>query len=100
MVSLFEAFPHYSFAQWITLYNLIYYYVLMGFFLLSYRQTKKVLPLTWNIFALGTLFIALVGHGEARFHIPFMPFIIINVAYIINQKYTINKEHIWHEKLG
>lgn len=100
MVSLFRAFPHYSFAQWITLYNLIYYYGLMGFFLLSYRQTRKVLPLTWNIFAIGTLFIALVGHGEARFHIPFMPFIIINVAYIINKKYIINKEQIWHEKFG
>ena len=86
MVSLFKEFPHYNFAQWLTLYNLIYYYVLMSIFLLSYRQTRKVLSLTWLIFAIGTLFIALVGHGEARFHIPFMPFIIINVAYSINQK--------------
>lgn len=92
MVSLLKAFPYYNFAQWLTLYNLIYYYMLMGIFLLSYRQTRKVLPLTWNILALGTLFIAIAGHGEARFHIPFMPFIIINVAYFINKKYMNHLE--------
>ncbi len=93
MASLFKAFPRYNFAQWLTLYNLIYYYTLMGIFLLNYKQTRIKLSLTWSIFVLGTIFIALAGHGEARFHIPFMPFIIINVAYIINRKIN-NKQRI------
>lgn len=82
MGSLIHEFPHYSAVQWLTLYNLLFYYAMMAIFIFSIKKIKE-LPLPWAIFIVGTAFIALVGHGEARFHQPFMPFVIIAVAYMV-----------------
>jgi len=39
-----------------------------------------------SIVLLGTILLLLVGHGEARFHIPFMPFVIMLAASFIDKK--------------
>lgn len=80
--SLIKAFPNYNFVQWLTVYNLIFYYGLLICFLLCFRHFKT-LKLECLIIIIGTIFIALFSHGEARFHIIYMPFIIICVAYYI-----------------
>ena len=43
--------------------------------LFAYRSQTHLLPLSCII--IGTLLLLFVGHGEARFHIPFMPFVIL-----------------------
>lgn len=83
--NIIKSFPHYSFAQWLTVYNLLFYYCLLIGFIFSLKYFKT-LALSWWIVIVGTIFIALLGHGEARFHIPYMPFIIICVAYCLNKK--------------
>lgn len=80
--ALLKDFPHYTAVQWLTLVNLLVYYTLMAVFVFSIKYIR-VLRLQWAVFILGTLFIALVGHGEARFHIPFMPFLIMAASYNI-----------------
>lgn len=82
--TLIKDFPHYSIAQWITFINLFVYYIIMIMFILSIRYIKE-LSLQWIIFILGTIFIALVGHGESRFHIPFMPFCIMAASYYLSK---------------
>ncbi len=84
MSSLKKDFPQYTGVQWLTIYNLLFYYAMMVLFLCSIKEIKT-LPIPWTIFIIGTAFIAIVGHGEARFHQPFMPFIIIAVAYKVSQ---------------
>ena len=81
--SMLHSFPKYSLAQWITLYNLIYYYGIIITFILSFKYIRK-LKMAWLVVLIGTTFIALLGHGEARFHIPYMPFIIMCSAYYIS----------------
>ena len=81
--SMLHSFPKYSLAQWITLYNLIYYYGIIITFILSFKYIRK-LKIAWFVVLIGTTFIALLGHGEARFHIPYMPFIIMCSAYYIS----------------
>lgn len=81
--NLMKCFPNYSFAQWLTVYNLVFYYGLLVCFVLSLKYFKT-LTFEWLVIIIGTTFIALFGHGEARFHIPYMPFIIICTAYSIN----------------
>lgn len=75
-------FPHYSAVQWLTVCNLVYYYILMFLALWGAGMVmrNRTLWLLVLIPLLGTAFIALVGHGEARYHQPFMPFLIILVA--------------------
>lgn len=80
--TLLKDFPRYSTVQWLTVINLLIYYAIMTVFILSVKYIKT-LRLQWSIFVLGTLFIALVGHGESRFHIPFMPFCIMASSYYI-----------------
>lgn len=80
---MLHSFPKYSLAQWITLYNLIYYYGIIITFILSFKYIRK-LKMAWLVVLIGTTFIALLGHGEARFHIPYMPFIIMCSAYYIS----------------
>ena len=81
--SMLNSFPVYSLAQWIAFYNLICYYGIMITFMLSLKHIRK-LRLAWFIVLIGTTFIALFGHGEARFHIPYMPFVIMCSAYYIS----------------
>ena len=87
MRTLFRCFPNYSAIQWLTLINLLYYYcILLTVFLsLYYLSIKKyILPL--SVIILGTSILLIAGHGEARFHIPFMPFFIMLSAFFINKR--------------
>ncbi len=87
MRTLFRSFPNYSAIQWLTLINLLYYYcILLTVFLsLYYLSIKKyILPL--SVIILGTSILLIAGHGEARFHIPFMPFFIMLSAFFINKR--------------
>ena len=78
MSTLASDFPRLSPIQWLTVLNLLIYYALLATALASlrhFRRESSLLPIT--IILLGTLFLLFVGHGEARLHTPFMPFIII-----------------------
>jgi 4-amino-4-deoxy-L-arabinose transferase-like glycosyltransferase len=90
MKSLYACFPHYSPIQILTIYNLIYYYILMILFMMGCIETikSKDNKMLFNVcvFVIGTTTLALVGHGEARFHTPYMPFIIICAAYFLSTK--------------
>ena len=96
MPTLIESFPRFSAVQILTLYNLVYYYLLIisftiGCFLAWKHRHIEPLILSLGVVVVGTIFIALVGHGEARFHQPFMPFIIIMGGLLIN-KISLNNE--------
>lgn len=89
MPVLFHQFPHYSTVQWLTVCNLIYYYLLLALFLagciVAVKHKKAAdIALPISIIITGTVMLLLVGHGEARFHIPFMPFVIMVAARFIN----------------
>jgi hypothetical protein len=87
MQTLFSHFPNLSAVQWMTLVNLIIYYLLLLSAIISLIYFKKdtyLLPV--SIIVLGTLLLLFLGHGEARFHIPFMPFIIMLSASFINKR--------------
>ena len=85
--TLIQRFPSYSPVQWLTWLNLMIYYVLLAsaFGSLFYFSKESSL-LAVSIIVLGTLLLVLVGHGEARFHIPFMPFIIMLSAIFIHHR--------------
>ena len=85
MEVLKKDFPHYSGVQWLTVCNLLFYYVLMLLALSGAWKaaSNRTLWLLVLIPLLGTLFIALVGHGEVRYHQPFMPFLIMLAAWRI-----------------
>lgn len=86
-------FPHYQTIQWLTVYNLLFYYILMLLTLLSIGKVIRNKPLWIFVIIplLGTIFIALVGHGETRFHQPFMPFLIILAAIRLTTWLRIKK---------
>ncbi len=87
MNTLLYSFPTYSSVQWLTIVNLIIYLCIIITALCSllyFNYTKYLLPV--SIIIIGTLVLLLVGHGEARFHIPFMPFFIMLSALFINKK--------------
>lgn len=91
MPVLLKAFPHYSAVQWLTAYNLLYYYLLLVLFLAGTvsairHKLYSAVAIPLSIIILGTALLLLVGHGEARFHIPFMPFIIMMAALFIASK--------------
>ena len=91
MPTLLHSFPNYSAVQILTLLNLLFYFALLFsalYSLIYFRKDIFLLPLC--SIGLGTLLLLLIGHGEARFHIPLMPFVIILSAYFINKK-------IWKE---
>lgn len=80
--TLINSFPKYSFVQIIVIFNLLIYYLIIFFalktFILSIKKAKLnniIFPL--SVIVLGTLLLLFFGHGEARFHIPFMPFFIM-----------------------
>lgn len=87
MQTLFDRFLMYSPVQWLTIVNLIIYLSIIVTALCSllyFNYSKYLLPV--SIIIIGTLVLLLVGHGEARFHIPFMPFFIMLSALFINKK--------------
>jgi 4-amino-4-deoxy-L-arabinose transferase-like glycosyltransferase len=87
MGTLINSFPHFSPVQWLTAINLIFYYALIitALFSLKFFKTDSYL-LSVTIILLGTLLLLFVGHGEARFHILFIPFFIMLSAMFINIK--------------
>lgn len=91
MASLKQDFPRYSPIQLLTLINLLYYYALMITFIIGaiymVRRRDKQVSLSLLIIVLGTMAIAMVAHGEARFHNPYMPFVMLIVACYINRKF-------------
>ncbi len=89
MAGLAKSFPHYSSTQTLTLANLAFYYLLMttfcaGICLSIKRKAFANLLLPTCAITLGTAVLLFAGHGEARFHIPFMPLVIIAVAWTID----------------
>lgn len=91
MRHLASTFPHYSAVQWLAVINLLYYYLLMigfvGGIVLILRQKeydKAVLPLA--VIVIGTGVLLFFGHGESRFHIPFMPFVIMSAAWLVSSE--------------
>lgn len=90
MKQLVNNFPIYTPVQYITIFNLVFYYTLLILFIISLfkihqLQYKKQLTLPLSIITLNILLVIFVGHGEARFHYPFMPFIIMIDALLLNQ---------------
>ena len=88
MPTLYRSFPHYSAVQVLTLINLIYYYLLLitsiyGCILLIRKQEHKKLIMPVSVVLIGSIVIITVCHGEARYHIPFIPFIIMVAATAI-----------------
>lgn len=86
MRTLKNQLPRLTPAQWLTLLNLFFYYLLLVGAVLSLRHFRRQTHLlSVAIIATGTLLLLLVGHGEARFHQPFMPFIIMLSAQYVAQ---------------
>lgn len=86
MKTLKAQMPRLSAAQWLAVVNLLYYYALLITALLSLRWASRkthLLPLV--VIITGTLMLLLVGHGEARFHQPFMPFFMMLSAFFITR---------------
>ena len=84
MNTLIRNFPRFSAVQWLTIVNLAFYFFLILaalFSFLYFDLSRFLLPI--SIISLGTLLLLFVGHGEARFHIPFMPFVIMMAALSI-----------------
>ena len=87
MQTLIDSFPKLSAVQWLTVINLIVYFCIIISALCSlywFNRKEYLLPIA--IIVLGTLLLLFVGHGEARFHIPFMPFFMILSAIFINKR--------------
>lgn len=85
MPVLRSEFPRLSAVQWLTLINLMYYYLLLmaagaGVIVLYRKKALHALTIPIGIIGLGTLLLLFFGHGESRFHIPFMPFFIMLAA--------------------
>lgn len=100
MPTLLHTFPRWSPVQWLTLTNLLVYLSLLlaatGSLIYlkkrsdahhskknAYTFKKSSYLLSLSVILLGTLLLLFAGHGEARFHIPFMPFIIMLAAVFI-----------------
>lgn len=85
--TIIHQLPHWSAVQWLTILNLFFYYILLLLALTSlfyFCKETHLLPI--SIILLGTILLLFVGHGEARFHIPFMPFVIMLAASFIYKK--------------
>lgn len=88
MRHIVKDFPHYSTVQAAVAANLVYYYALMlmfvaGVVLMLKRKEYNNAALPLSVVVTGTAVLLLFGHGEARFHIPFMPFVIMSAAYFL-----------------
>lgn len=87
MITLIHHFPYYTAVQWLTILNLLIYFVFIITAIMSlfyFRRNTHLLPVC--IIVLGTLLLLFAGHGEARFHIPFMPFFIMMAVSYIHQR--------------
>lgn len=92
MPTLYRSFPHYSGVQMLAIVNLFYYYTLLvafvsGCVMLIKQRRLKELSMPLSVLLMGSLMIVTVCHGEARYHIPFMPFIImVDAAFFVDIK--------------
>lgn len=86
MQTIINCFPMFSAVQWLTVVNLIIYSCIIICALLSLFYFSKTYLLPFSIVLIGTLVLLVVGHGETRFHIPFMPFFIMLSALFINKR--------------
>lgn len=82
MPVLLSKFPYLNAIQWLTVVNLLYYYLLLmaagaAVIILWRLKAFHTLLIPMGIIGLGTLLLLFFGHGESRFHIPFMPFFIM-----------------------
>lgn len=96
MRTLAHRFPNYNVVQWLTVCNLIYYYILLALFMegsimgIRHRLSVPfVIPI--SVVVIGTAILLLAGHGESRFHIPFMPFIMMLAAAFLSSKESSDK---------
>lgn len=86
MRTLIHSFPKYSWVQIMVIINLMFYYLILFFALktivsvMKNTQWKKII-FPMSVIVLGTLLLLFFGHGEARFHIPFMPFFIMLCSF-------------------
>ena len=86
METLSREFPHYSTVQWLTVVNLLYYYLLLvgaavGLVRCLHLRRYALVALAAGVIITGTAVLLIFGHGETRFHIPFMPFFILLCAH-------------------
>lgn len=82
MRTLIHSFPKYSLVQLIVIINLLIYYCILFFafrtIVLYIKKAKwNLIIFPLSVIVLGSLLLLFFGHGEARFHIPFMPFFIM-----------------------
>ena len=87
METLLHEAPKLSALQWVVVANLFYYALLLGlavWFVCMVAGLRRSLFssvwIPWGIVLSETLMLLLVGHGEARFHQPLMPFFILLAA--------------------
>ncbi len=86
MGTLINSFPRLSAVQWLTILNLLIYFVFIVTAIMSlfyFRRDTHLLPVCIIVF--GTLLLLFVGHGETRFHILFMPFFMILSSIFISK---------------
>lgn len=88
MPVLVNDFPDWTFVQALAGVNLIYYYILLITALCGavlYVKNKQLIRVVIPVATIvaGTALLLLVGHGEARFHQPFMAmFIMLSASFI------------------
>ncbi len=93
MRTLIRDFPKYTPTQTLAIINLIYYYFLLITFVVATVRICSQKIESWFIIPITviiatTTMLALVGHGEARFHHTLMPFIIMIGAVVLTPKIT------------
>lgn len=90
MGTVINAIPRLSAVQWLTLLNLLIYYAfLLTAFISCFYFRKSTHLLSLGVIIIGTLLLLFVGHGETRFHQPFIPFIIMLSAILLDKKVQI-----------
>ena len=90
MRTLAKDAPRLTALQWLVVCNLLYYAVLLALSfvclcVVAWRRRWRSLAL-WipgGIVLLETLMLLFVGHGEARFHQPLMPFFVLLAALAV-----------------
>ena len=86
MPAMLHALGHYNGVQTLVAVNLLLYFALLAGFVLAVRHVstpEQALP--YLIVAIGTAVLLLAGHGETRFHIPFMPYIITACSCLLTR---------------
>ena len=64
--------------------------------MLIWKKKDAICVLPLSVVVIGTLVLMFFGHGEARFHAPFMPFIIMLCGVFL----ALQTSERWKERLG